>query len=133
MIRRLALSLLILSTIGVASHAVGQEKPPAAPNKIDKDLIIGVWLAHPFDGAGTKPRIEFKKGGKFRALMQNRAEMEGKWQWKEPSTLVLLYPERNREIESTVRELTSETMTSVSSRGRETKYVKLKAWNAKEP
>jgi hypothetical protein len=106
-----------------------EEKAPP----VDKTQIVGVWLAKPFDGPGTAPRIEFKEGGKFRALMQDDTEMEGTWEWKDDSTIELAYPKTERKISSQVTQLTKESMTMVSSRGRATPYVRLKSWAAKSP
>lgn len=100
---------------------------------IDKEQIVGVWLAQPFDGPGTQPRIEFMKGGKFRALMQDGSEMEGKWEWTEEATLELSYPKIERKISSQVTKLSKESMTMISSRGRATNYVRLESWDAKKP
>lgn len=115
---------------------LGSMLPMSAEEKappVDKTQIVGVWLAKPFDGPGIAPRIEFKEGGKFMALMQDDTESEGKWEWKDDSTIELTYPKSERKITSQVTQLTKESMTMVSSRGRATPYVRLKSWGAKSP
>lgn len=115
---------------------LGSMLPMSAEEKappVDKTQIVGVWLAQPFDGPGTAPRIEFKEGGKFRALMQDNTEMDGTWEWKENSSIELSYSKTERKISPQVTLLSKESMTMVSSRGRATPYVRLKSWGAKSP
>lgn len=99
--------------------------------KINKNLIIGVWLAHPFDGPGSKPKMEFKENKKARMITQLDEKREAIWEWKEPATILITYPETGRTVESQVVLLTKDSMTMISIRGKETKYVKLASWDAK--
>jgi hypothetical protein len=82
---------------------------------------------------GSEPRMELKKGGKFRMRAQDDSETEGTWEWKEPDTIVISYPENGRKVEAKVVRLEENAMVTASVRGRETPYVRLKSWTAKVP
>jgi hypothetical protein len=77
--------------------------------------------------------MELKKGGKFRMKAQDDSEMEGTWEWKEPDTIVISYPDTGRKVEAKVVRLEENAMVTASVRGRETPYVRLKSWSGKVP
>lgn len=131
--RRFAIYTMMFGVAFTAVIAEDQKANTDKTDKIDKNLISGVWLAHPFDGPGTKPRIELKENKKARLLMQDDEEKEAIWEWKEPATILITYTETGRTVEAKVSLLGKDSMTMVSTRGRETKYVKLASWDAKEP
>lgn len=120
---------LMMTFLGVASPVHCEEQKPA----LKKDWLEGIWLAHPFDGPGSEPRMELKKDGKFRMKAQDDSEMEGTWEWKEPDTIVISYPDTGRKVEAKVVRLEENAMVTASVRGRETSYVRLKSWTAKAP
>ncbi len=133
-----------------------EEKTPA----VDKTQIIGVWLAKPSDEPEAIQRmefkersnynalrIEFKEGGKFRALMQDDTEMEGTWEWKadtkaeglmaqmwaQMSPIELTYPKLGAKITFRFAQLNKKSMTMMTTRGRYTHYFRVKSWDAKSP
>jgi hypothetical protein len=120
---------LAVALAGLAMPARSEEKKDG----LKKEWIEGIWLAHPFDGPGSEPRMELKKDGKFRMKAQDDSEMEGTWEWKEPDTIVISYPDTGRKVEAKVVRLEENAMVTASVRGRETPYVRLKSWAAKAP